>query len=321
MGSITDGDECWDAFRRRLVRVSEAHEPTAGNANPVRLLPGSFANPKLPVEEFTLHRLFLDALADVEPRVLADLANDPLTAFRRAWAKPGDHVFGSTPFNFDPVRQALDTVVNAELDQLEPANSDQREPRPGTFPYEIAMWGIRWRLNAWFIHDAGMYTAVSWLLNPPSETDPPAFRYPYYPVDWMFQSSPRFRVWFNPCIWAPMLESRAEAYARCLAEFERLLKTEMDQVEEWALDAGLTRAPIKRTGDEHFRWLVRYHISEESYASIARSVHLSRQSVKSAVQNAAQSVLFNLRAPDPPGRRRSPHSAKPRIVRVDRSAA
>lgn len=123
---------------------------------------------------------------------------------------------------------------------------------------------------------------------------------------------------FPGVTWNQRTEPRAAARGRILADLERRLDEQLDGIEAAALAAGDHPTPMKRTGDEHFRWLARYQVEGESYSAIARDTGNRRQTVAGAIHETAALIGLPLRDPDPPGRPRRRPSA-PRIVRVERS--
>ena len=115
--------------------------------------------------------------------------------------------------------------------------------------------------------------------------------------------------------WDPTEESRLDARRRILAWVDWRL----DQIEEAARAAGAVPPPVKRTGDDHFRWLARYHVKGESFAAIARDVNRTRQTIAGAIHDTAALIGLSLHEPDPPGPQRKP-PGRPRIVRIDPSS-
>jgi hypothetical protein len=91
----------------------------------------------------------------------------------------------------------------------------------------------------------------------------------------------------------------------------------MDRIEAELQAEGARPAPVKRTGDEHFRWLARYQVLGESFTVIARDACKERQTVTDATKETAALVHLELRPAGRPGRKKM-GTSQSRIVRTGR---
>jgi hypothetical protein len=108
----------------------------------------------------------------------------------------------------------------------------------------------------------------------------------------------------RPIPWNPVLETEAAAKARLLAEAERAITTQLAAARAQFTSSGAQPAPIKPSGLDHFRWLVRYQVHRQSMRAIARSVCKERQTVRTAIAETAALLGLRLRDPSPGGRPR-----------------
>lgn len=185
---------------------------------------------------------------------------------------------------------------------------DADHPELATIAFGLAAagWGASERGVELTLHQ--MVGLAAWLARPLGPVR--------HPVDPSAARQPRIA---QPPPWDRFREDRACYVERARAEFERQLTAQLDAIEAEAQAAGDEPTPIKRTGAEHFRWLVRYQVRGERFAHIARDVCRGTPTVKEAVQETAALLDLPLRAPDPPGRPRKTRA--PRIVRVESKAA
>jgi hypothetical protein len=112
---------------------------------------------------------------------------------------------------------------------------------------------------------------------------------------------------------SPLFERRADVERRLTAAAVEAIRQQLDAAEVTTRSAGYLPTPTKTTGREHFLWLVRYHVMNETYSEIARSVYLSRQNVMSAIQGTSQLIELPLREADPRGQ--PPTKNRPVIVK------
>jgi len=113
----------------------------------------------------------------------------------------------------------------------------------------------------------------------------------------------------------PQTDRRAEVERKLLDAALREIRFQLDAAAAAARNTGLIPTPRKVTGREHFRWLVRYHVMNETYAEIATDAGKSRQSVTEATKATAALIGLPLRPASDPGRPRKPRPPA-RSVRV-----
>lgn len=301
---------------RHATGASSARAPVSGDAR-IRLGPGEYVDPSGAIPTIVARQLFLEALAEVEPAAVAELADEPLilaVSVRPLMGSPGD-----------------------EMALLESFRRLTQEPPPEKeddlvwLVLHTRQWAERWTLSAaehGWAHLSAMWSVFAWadtllrgekpdiaLRYPGAETTV-APRLPTEPLPEEVRlaegSSP---LSFAPTFWNPHAETRAAATGRILAGLTRQMHGQLDKIEAAARDLGAKPTPSKRTGGEHFRWLVRYQVKGESLTEIARDACKEKQTVAEAVHGTAALIGLPLRAPHPAGRRRA-RPGRPRVVRV-----
>lgn len=302
---------------RRPTPSASVGPPLSGESG-IRLGPGEYVDASGGIPRIVARQLFLEALAEVEPAAVAELTEDPLVlavSLRPLLASPDD-----------------------EMALLESFRRLTREPPPEKeddlvwLALHTRRWAERWTLSAaehGWAHLSAMWSVLAWadallrgeepdiaLKYPGAETTV-APRLPAEPLPVATQpaegSSP---LSFASTFWNPHAETRAAATGRILAGFTRQMHDQLDKVEAAARDLGAKPTPSKRTGAEHFRWLVRYQVKGESLTEIARDACKEKQTVAEAVHETAALIGLPLRAPNPAGRRRA-RPGRPRVVRVE----
>jgi len=103
--------------------------------------------------------------------------------------------------------------------------------------------------------------------------------------------------------WNPDRENASQYRVRLKAEFMKHLDA---QIEAQKRERKISRLPDDVKLERDARWLVRYHFRRETFAEIARgggsAQIVSPDTVRKAVQNVAQLIEIDLRAPDLAGR-------------------
>ncbi len=301
------------------------HPPRCA-AVPLRLGPGDYVDPDGHAAAWTARQHFLDAAIDVQPDTLTSLVTRRALALAAQLFPPLiKHQVGDD-WDAEYLRR-VERIKGTDLDPLTYVNA----------------WMDRWRLWQTWCGFAAMNTLWDGLYAV-ARGGPPLtrLRLPDDLVDDALtlgrtalihgdqRYMPPFDVW--PALfdetgdsvlsWEPRREPRAVARRRLANQMLTALDEEMDRIEAQARAAGDVPTPVKTTGRSHFVWLARYQVKGETYAEIARSVRKHPQTVKDAVRETAETIVLDLRDPDPPGRpRRSRPTDGPRCVRVERRIA
>ena len=158
----------------------------------------------------------------------------------------------------------------------------------------LLAWAERWHLtNRWCVllaHD----TLRWWTKNPGTEgwefeqtnIFPGFFPFPIAPLR------------FGPFYHDPTWRRRSDFIKYVVQQATKAAKDYCDQIEASALAAGLKCAPRRRE-PEHFNWLVRYQIKDESFASIAQhssyKFNGGRQTIRKAIVELAEYLELSLR--------------------------
>jgi hypothetical protein len=294
--------------RRDAIRVAlAAREANLRHAGPLRPVRGAIVKPDSIVARVVAQSVFMDIAGDVKPRLMLELAGDPLDQFAAAWVASG----GS------PAADPGGDLDVAAVHRCQVAMFDEHGA--------LWRWCERWGVPVWddlpfWVAGADARTLIrfaadrAWGLVEAAHT---LFRWRWHPVGpgvgvhfgHLFLYAPDVgdpelglgrALSLPPQWWDPQREERATATKRILAELVRSVRAELGRIETEALRVGAP-PPTKRTGLEHLAWIARYHFRGESYAAIARDVCVERQTVTEAVKAAAELVGLPLREPSRSG--------------------
>jgi len=300
----------WLAKRDALRAALAAREPNLHHAGPLHPVPGAVTEPDSLPARVAARSVFLSIAGEVEPRLLFELAGDPLDQYAAAW-----ELGGGSPVA-DPGRDWGD--------------QDPLRCKEAMFDPDGAMWRWceRWGLPTWGDIPDGLYeaddetlfrhvlghvwamsevalTLFTWRVDPFRPAAPSSFGQ-FLELAW-FRHETELGLAAPLSLpvqwWDPQWEDRASATKRILAELGRVVRFELGRIEIEALRVAAA-PPAKRTGLEHLAWLARYHFRHESFSEIAATVHRGRQTVADGVRDAAALVGLPLREPTPAGRPR-----------------
>lgn len=260
---------------------------------PVRLGRGELVDDAGLVAASHGRQYFLDAVVAIDRRPLAELWRDASFAAAAEWP----------PF--------VRTPAGAEW-----ARSYERDGGPPLYAV-LNEWMERWRLyNTWCGWSA-LLTLWGWMEDLIVHKRPRDLRFKAWPL----QCPPCDPTPHRPArlrfeaTWDPYQETADANRARVLSEFAERLDRWHDETRRVERDQGGYPAPIKRSGEDHFRWLARWQVGLETYAEIARDAGDGRvvdaDAVKDAIVSTARLITLERRPPDPPGR-------PPKILRTAR---
>jgi hypothetical protein len=316
---------------------------------------GEFVRPGDDPKAWHGRRLFLNAIPQVKPQVLRDLAGEPFAAFFPDFVR----LAGEGSFARYLMHQARwtswfipdDGQENSPLLFGEPVPSPAflREGRQARLDV-LRRWAVRWDVGDWWCVLVAGKTVLNWCeeqfrqdverLKEELEREPDHRSESYAtfawsaqcsigPVDWSHYNSVDYfalaadekLITFPDFDWEPQMELRLEAEKRIEGDLRRLLASQLDRIEDAAARAGLERAPRKDSGDVHFWWLARWQVGHESYARIAkdpgidRSDGLTPEAVRHAIIAAASLIGLTRRKPDRGGAPRKPRPPRTVVVK------
>ena len=107
---------------------------------------------------------------------------------------------------------------------------------------------------------------------------------------------------FQPKLWNPITETKADARRRILSELRVELGNHLDAIEARFNAAGYEKTPTSREQFRHLQWVVMYHVLELPFAEISRRENVERQSVEKAIKRMADLIGLSLRPPSTGGR-------------------
>jgi hypothetical protein len=314
-----DGDASWAAIKDELLALIQTRPKRSRLRAPFRLSHWEYTDAQGLQAQATARLIYLDVLTENEPRVLEELIEAPFRALEATWQDTGRDA--------PPHERFPELGDDIQWDIMARLLGASQERSDGGVLAALDRWSQRWGprkvdpslspMDDWFV-SSGLYTLVIWVISPIIRS---AARLLYVPGPLKFDHSmavmqPHQRTISIELPWFPGIESLQEAEDRLMTECRRRIQLELAAVEAEAEQHGMVRAPVKRTGDEHFAWLVRFQVQGESYAEIARSVCKERQTVAEAIRKTAALVDLPLRSPDRTGPRHTPKP--PRVVRVER---
>ena len=305
----------WPAKRDAIRAAVAARTPLLYHAGPLRPVRGAVTDPDGDRAQVAARAAFLNVASAVEPRLLVDLAGDPLDQYAAAWDATG----GSSAADLDVEADAF-RIRWCQLKVLVPHGATWRWSErwgfpfardvperfhdledfdvvsaPGNFP---AFW--TWVPQGWGLEDVTLALAY-WRVHPLRESNPLPFDRILSCYEEDLELGAPLRL--PGASWDPQVEGRATATKRILADMGRAVRSELGRIEAEARRTAVP-PPLKRTGLDHLAWLARYHFRHESFSTIAENVCKERQTVTEAVKAAADLVGLPLREPTLAGRPR-----------------
>ena len=320
MASIptTSSGARWVAIRDEILVLVRSKPKPTHSRRPIRFGAWEYTDPHGVEEGHEARGLYLWALQSLEPGFVEDLLGEPFAAVEAIWRSRG--------WTDPPTERFPELDGDDRWDVISLLYGHSQDRSDGGVMAALDRWARRWgwphehrpsrTVGEWLIF-SGLYTLVAWLLYP---TVRQFSRISYFPggpagIDRPQTMQPYERTVAIEVSWYPVVEPIQDAEERLVAECRRAIRRDLQEVEAEAERRGMVRARVKRTGLDHFEWLVRYQLRGESYAEIARSVCKERQTVAEAIQKTAALIGLPLRLPDPTG---PPRKLTPaRIVRVE----
>ncbi len=222
--------------------------------------------------------LFLQAVARCEPRVLSDLAEEPLHRYER-YAEEHD-------------TNAIGTVRRDPADwwpELAPVRDS------------LVTWARIYRLDTpWCLHSALM-TLNGWHRDPSKQGS--WVLLPTAILSSFTGDKVRFSF-IKENTYNPLTDRRSEREQAILAEIAQGLAAHFDRLEEMAKGQGLVETPEKRN-PEHYDWLALFVVKRWSYLAISRHVGKTRPSVTEAIQGLGRLIDLPATSLTPAGYRGS----------------
>lgn len=301
----------WPAKRDAIRAQLASRQPRLYHAGPLSLASGAVVQLGSLEPRVVARTAFLTIAAAVEPRLLVELAGDPLDQFAALW-----DVFGGPP-TVDPGSD-VDPAVHLRCQAVLMSDGGSA----------LWRWCLRWGLpawddslasapeldlrtvirltadRAWALYEAH-FALLCWRMYP---LGPGAER--HFGRGFLYsQFANDAELGLDRALslpsqrWDPHGEERAAAARRITADLGRAVRAELRRIEAEALRTTVA-PPAKRTVREHLAWLARYQFRHETYSAIAKDVRLTRQTVTDAVKQAADLVGLPLRQPSDHGDRR-----------------
>lgn len=237
--------------------------------------------------------LFLERIAQIAPNVLASLREAPFKEFGEVHNPRSDTV----------LRRPSGDASTPSLDE----------------------WAERWNLNADWLLQIAIDTMGSWCRNPKGRDKA-----------WNLGTRRNLAGTLRPSemavrfqnTWNPLTENRSGASKRLREAASTKIEKRLDEIEglllersrlpvfkEGAAPRYAVRRTVQKREIEHFAWLVRYQVLEESFEGVARSAHRSPKAIEHGVKKAAALVELHLRKPSTGGRPLGRKDSKRRTVR------
>lgn len=239
----------------------------------IRLGGGDFEWPDQ-TERPVARDFFLDAVNKLDPRVLADLAGEPLELSKHIQSQFGAGVLFC--LSDDPMEWP---------DILSPLRES------------LTVWGQRYHLDQPWCLLRAVRTLSMW-------------QYPGVPHDswahppqeyWIPFTDDEMQVSFVSSGWNPLFERRVERQRKLEKAFKQYLRAKFDHLEEAALKRGLKKTKERRAPEQHFEWLAKAVVRRWPYSKIAKRTGRERQSVTEAIENLANLIDLPLPTYDPAG--------------------
>ena len=211
---------------------------------------------------------FLNAIRSVKPKVLDDLADKPLAAYRSAATAFGRHAL---PGCWD------DLVVYADDEEWAEVLGPLRDA--------LDQWARRWNLfrcEPWCLAIT-LQTLDVWARSPAwLESREWASAYGGF----LATRAEERRFRFEHEGWEPTSDTRRVAKAAIHRAFDRELDAYLDRIAALATERGFASTPTKRK-DAGFEWLARFIVDKCSCGEIAREIGKTRRAVEIAVNEVA----------------------------------
>ncbi len=311
MGSIAGAESGarWAAIKAEVQAWARSHPGWREHRRPIRFGAWEYTDPQGVEERHQAQFLYLTVLESLEPRVLEELLEEPFAALEATWRATGRD---------DPPAECEPTLGGGEKWDVMSLLVGHSWDRPdGGVVAALGRWSQRWGpaaerpaldlVDDWFVC-SGLYTLVAWLRHPLLRR---VSRIMYVPGLLIGDARPARLEPYERTIafdlsWFPVVESLQDAEERLLEECRRRIREDLRAVEADAERRGMVPSRVKRTGREHFEWLVRYQVRRESFAEIATEIGKTRQAVTEAVKETAALVDLTLRPAGQPGQPRKP---------------
>ncbi len=195
--------------------------------------------------------LFLDAVARVEPEVLASLRADVLPHYdSKKIVRWGD------------------------------AGGDLRIALEG--------WAARFNIAFEWVYQTALVTLWCWSIVDGADQDEIAGEWQHDTgAYWLHTTRGERRIAFNHAGWDPAGETRGDFKRRMMAEFTDYLESYLQKLGDLVEGRGLEKASEIRNPDQ-FEWLAMWQVAGyETFGEIAKDVYTSRQAVTLGIQRAA----------------------------------
>lgn len=196
--------------------------------------------------------LFLDAVAGVNPEVLASLKNDILPLWKSRHILQWNDVTGD-------LRKALES------------------------------WAAGYNLAFDWVYRTALVTLWSWSLLNPEDIQAIAGQWQHdgYAY-WVSTSRDERHLTFNHAGWDPTAETAADFRKRVLVYFNEYLEAYMQRLAGLAEGRGLEKAPELRNPDQ-FELLAKWQVCDyKTFGELARASYVTRQAATMAIQRAAE---------------------------------
>ena len=304
----------WPAKRDAIRAALAARTPLLYHAGPLRPVRGAVTDPDGDRAQVAVRAAFLDVAGAVEPRLLVDLAGDPLDQYAAAWDATGGSSAADPEVEADAIRiqwchQKMLAPHGAMWRWSErwdlPFERDVPERFPDLEDFDVYSAPSRfsafrtWAPQGWGLENVALALSY-WRVRPLRESNPLPFDRILSCYEENLELDAPLRL--PEASWDPQGEDRATATKRILADMGRAVRSELGRMESEAARTAV-RPPVKRTGLDHLAWLARHHFRHESFSAIARDVYLERQTVTEAVKAVAELVGLPLREPTRGGQR------------------
>lgn len=226
--------------------------------------------------------LFLDAVDQVEPRVLGSLAGHPFDWYRQ-------HAF--------PTMLAVDHLTLERAMRTSTQVPEDWGPKLQSLRSLLLDWAISWHLSAPWCIGRALGTLGQWaFLTNGHSTSITARRWhhPDYAVNlaWGLDTLPRLDLALPG--WNPLLSPEKEAKAIFLAEAARQWEIHRQQMSYEVEQLGGMLVSKKRTL-EHFTWVAYWLVAEKNYRQIMDMTTVENEStISKAVNELAKQLLLPL---------------------------
>lgn len=273
--------------RRGVARMTSVAKSTS-----YRLGLGAYQWPSKDAERAEGRYRFWLAVQRIKPRVFEQLAQAPFAAFCEAAVIVGPEDLRS----WTELLSEEESLASLGTDGIEALPDEDAELAAlSGLTTTLTAWGKRWRLIDAWCYDLALCNLAEWERQPRSRETlwlaGPSWG------GWLPVGEDDRRFHFEHPGWDPTADTRKAAAAGIRAVFNRELDAYLDHVEAAAKAAGFVATHEKRrhyapTPEEwrrldHFAWLARAHIDEESGQKIADEARLDRRAVQTAIRELA----------------------------------